>query len=167
MPLQSGMMHTVAKPFKTGFVVGKFIPLHLGHLYLLSTAMGRSDTLVILSYTSNDHGYSADARQAVLEAHFPSALIKVLPASADVPDDDADADVHREFCAKKIVELGWPIPDVVFTSEDYGYGFAKHLSKFFEKRIAHICVDKDRVAFPVSATKIRNGELEYDKWSAM
>ena len=161
----SGMESTKSKPFETGFVVGKFIPLHLGHIYLLSTAQRLCDTLLILSYTSDDRGFGATERNAALNKHFPNAKIAVL--NDGVPDDNDDPMIHRKFCADKIVELGWGVPDAVFTSEDYGDGLAQYFSEYFDSSVKHVCVDKDRLTYPVSATKIRNGELDYKTWTAM
>lgn len=165
MPGISGMESTVTKPFKTGFVVGKFIPLHLGHLYLLNTAQSLCDTLLILSYTSDDKGFSVERRLAALNKHFPNAKIVVL--NSGVPDDNDDPMIHRKFCVERIVSHGWDVPDVVFTSEDYGDGLAQYFSEYFNSPVKHVCVDKDRLTFPVSATKIRNGELDYETWAAM
>jgi NadR type nicotinamide-nucleotide adenylyltransferase len=51
--------------------------------------------------------------------------------------------------------------DVVFTSEEYGDGFAAHLSERFRtmhcssRTVRHVMVDRERRAVPISATELR------------
>ena len=38
---------------KTGLTLGKFAPLHKGHQYLIETALGEVDELMVLIYESS------------------------------------------------------------------------------------------------------------------
>ncbi len=160
--------------FGTSLVVGKFAPLHLGHELLIRRALTESERLVIISYTRPEFDGCAPAvRQRWLEQRFPTARVCVLsdealaatPLAAHgfdrIPDNDAAESIHRRFVAAVCVHhLGVQV-DAVFTSEDYGDGFASELTLYYRQSkagyadIAHVCVDIARTAVPISATRIR------------
>ena len=155
----------VNKRFQRGLVVGKFCPFHLGHTHLLDAAARACDQLIIISYTKPEFdGCAPPVRERWLHALYPDATVLVIDDAAltrlpgiprTVPHNDADAELHREF-------VGWLCASVlgievnaVFTSEDYGEGFAAALSVYFGQHVAHVSVDKARVAVPISGTRAR------------
>ncbi|WP_070300537.1 AAA family ATPase, partial [Janthinobacterium sp. HH100] len=78
-----------------------------------------------------------------------------VPARA-LPHNDADGDDHRHF-------MGWlcwtvldlPV-DAVFSSEEYGPGFAQVLERHYAAgAVAHVSVDQARTLVPVSGTVAR------------
>lgn len=158
----------------TGLVVGKFTPFHLGHKYLIDTALEYCDrTVYVLPYSNPDLGLSQKQRiKQIFDHYIDEPRIWVLHTGQDViPSNDVSALGHRWFCAVQVFKhvamynalgTGIQFPDYVFTSEDYGDGFAEYLSLVFNKEVKHICVDKERKMFPISGTKIRNGG--YDEW---
>lgn len=137
-----------------GLVVGKFCPLHKGHELVINTALQHCDRVIILSYTSTDYGFSSETRHYWLRKLFPMADILVLQPD-EVPNDDASDVTQRDFCSRILQESGLPIPDAVFSSENYGDGFAEHLGMRFGKKVFSIMVDSVRVQIPTSGTKIR------------
>ena len=148
--------------YATGLVVGKFCPLHLGHEYVINTALDQCEHVIILSYTSkNFPGCEPERRREWLTKTFPTATVVVLESS-EAPDDELPDDMHRLFCANYLLNKMNTTVQAVFTSEDYGDGFAAYLSKFFTMELRtditvdHILVDKDRIQFPTSGTAIRN-----------
>ena len=156
--------------YKRGLVVGKFCPLHLGHELLLQRATDGCEELLVVSYTRPEFpGYEPARRETWLRAQFPQAHIVVLddarltalcaargvPARI-LPHNDDDGDVHRHF-------MGWlcwtlldlPV-DAVFSSEDYGPGFAQVLQRHYAMgAVAHVSVDQARTLVPVSGTRVR------------
>ncbi|PJJ17058.1 NadR type nicotinamide-nucleotide adenylyltransferase [Janthinobacterium sp. 67] len=156
--------------YKRGLVVGKFCPLHQGHELLIERAGVASEELLVVSYTKPEFPGCAPARRdGWLRAQFPQARIVVLddarlaalcaargvPART-LPHNDDDGDAHRHF-------MGWlcwtvlelPV-DAVFTSEDYGPGFAQVLERHYASGpVAHVSVDQARAAVPVSGTRVR------------
>jgi len=73
-----------------------------------------------------------------------------------MPFNKDPADNHREFTLQLIKQILKGTVDAVFTSEDYGDGFARYLSNHGNGvSIDHICVDIDRRVIPVSGTSIR------------
>lgn len=162
--------------FARGLVVGKFSPLHLGHAFLIDEALKRCDTLYLLSYSVPELGScSASMREAWLRELFPKANVLVLDAKRiagacaehgialrSVPHNDDADEVHREFVGWVCTRLWQTTVDAVFTSEDYGDGFAASLARQFsassgrEERVRHICVDRARARHPVSGTLLRD-----------
>jgi HTH-type transcriptional regulator, transcriptional repressor of NAD biosynthesis genes len=155
--------------FRRGLVVGKFCPLHLGHEFLIREARARCDSLLVLSWTKPGFdGYDRERRAAWLHARFPDIESLVIDdpwlaercaregiAQRELPDDAAPDDAHRRFAAWLLRDLLRSPVDAVFTSEDYGDGFAAVLSAEFAVPVAHICVDLKRGEVPVSGTRIR------------
>jgi NadR type nicotinamide-nucleotide adenylyltransferase len=143
--------------FKTGLVVGKFAPLHLGHELVINAARARCDHVVILSYSRPEFpGCEPDRRSAWLAARFPETTLIVLFADTEtLPANSASNDEHRAFTAdilRRYVDR--PI-DAVFTSEDYGPGFAADLARRQASPVAHIAIDAARSAVPVSGAALR------------
>ncbi|MFZ4874571.1 AAA family ATPase [Janthinobacterium sp. Mn2066] len=156
--------------YTRGLVVGKFCPLHRGHELLIERAQAACAALLIVSYTKPEFpGYEPARREGWLRAQFPQATVVVLDderlarlcaargvAPRQLPHNDEDGDVHRHF-------MGWlcwtvldtPV-DAVFTSEEYGPGFARVLSEHYAPgEVAHVSVDQARTLVLVSGTQVR------------
>lgn len=148
------------RKYGKALVVGKFCPLHKGHQHLLDAALLNSKELMIISYTSRDLGYPASVRRKWLKELYPTAKVVVLEPN-EVPADDASEWEHRRFCARRCDAERFD-PDVVFSSEKYGDGFAEHLTEYMGHFVAHQVVDLNREAVPISGTILReqNGSWE-------
>jgi HTH-type transcriptional regulator, transcriptional repressor of NAD biosynthesis genes len=159
---------------RVGLVVGKFAPLHNGHLLLVQHASSQSERLVIISYSNPElPGYEAHRREAWLRICFPQVtLLVVTPERLDawlggrdvpvIPDNGAvDAD-QREFVAKLCARVLKVRVDAVFSSEAYGDGFAAHLTRSFRATypnsapVQHVPVDPERRAVPISGSALRD-----------
>ena len=153
--------------YVTGLVVGKFCPLHKGHLMLLNAAKAACENLIVISYTSSNFpGCGASQREAWLKEWACADNITIVvidPGKEHIPDDNAPELVHRHFCADIIFKRLGKTVQAVFTSEDYGDGFAEYLTSYFNLMlpsgvrhdVAHVCVDKKREKYPTSGTLIR------------
>lgn len=153
--------------YATGLVVGKFCPLHRGHELVINTALTQCEKVIILSYTSTYFpNCDVETRKDWLTNTFPGATVEVL-YGFEVPDDNAPANVHRQFCAEYLLNSLETTVQAVYTSEDYGDGFAKHLSNYFstelntEINVDHVLVDKARIQYPISGSALRN-EIDFD-----
>lgn len=156
--------------YKRGLVVGKFCPLHLGHELVIQRATDGCEELLVVSYTRPEFpGLEPARREAWLRARFPQAHIVVLDdarlaalcaargvPARPLPHNDDEGDAHRHF-------MGWlcwtvldlPV-DAVFSSEDYGPGFAQVLARHYAMgAVAHVSVDQARTLVPVSGTRVR------------
>ena len=147
----------------TGLVVGKFWPPHRGHQLLLEMAAAQVRELLVLVYSHPDPAampaavraqwlrelYRGDDVRTGPHSGTTPLHIHALSAEADgVPPDEADDLTHREFVRHWLARQAWRV-DVVFSSEAYGEGFARHLG------VAHIVVDMVRQQVPVSGTAVR------------
>ncbi len=124
-----------------GLIVGKFYPPHRGHKYLIDSAAAQVDELHVIVCGKPDHVPSGEIRAAWLQEIHPDVRVMLI-------DDRLDAEDSRLWAENSIRWLGF-VPDVVFTSEDYGEQFAHFLG------CRHIQVDKARVAVPISGTLVR------------
>ncbi len=167
------------RQFARGLVVGKFSPLHRGHEWLLQRAEAACAELFIISYSLPEFsGCGSEERAAWLAELFPRArrlvvtseLLRERLPGVKLPANDADDRTHRRFCGLLCREIFRTTVDAVFTSEDYGEGFARELTRFFQEsdpttpEVRHILVDLARTALPISGTAIRadvHGRREY------
>ena len=143
--------------YSLGLVVGKFAPLHLGHEHVIRAAIAACDHVVILSYSRPEFPGCEPARRAKwLAARFSETTRIIIDHTTDPLPENSDSDeAHRAFCAKILNKhLNQPI-DAIFTSESYGSGFAADLARRQSSPVAHVSVDFDRNAIPVSGTALR------------
>lgn len=161
--------------FKRGLVVGKFCPLHKGHELVIDHALDACEKVTVISYTKPEFDRCEPAARARwLRALYPTCENLVLDdgSLADMctrlglpvrtlPHNDAPDDVHREFVAWLCWRVLGHAVDAVFTSEAYGEGFAAFLSNCFAAPVRHVCVDRARLAVPVSGTHIRSAPHRY------
>lgn len=157
------------KAFRAGLVVGKFCPLHKGHELLIDTAAAQCAHVVVISYTKPEFADMGPAlRERWLRERFPCATVLVLDderlaaacrerglAPRAMPANAAPADAHRAFVAWLCTALLGRTVDAVFTSEDYGDGFAQALAAAFCHPVRHVSVDPARRVVPVSGTAVR------------
>jgi NadR type nicotinamide-nucleotide adenylyltransferase len=175
LDLESGL-RVSPKPFRRGLVVGKFCPLHRGHMHLIQNALDACADVLVISYTKPEFaGLGRATREAWLREVFPGVRSLVVDDASlgrlcasrglplhRLPHNDEDAAVHREFTAWLCEAICETTVDAVFTSEDYGDGFALALSDYFVARrpgtapVRHVCVDLPRAAVPISGTRIRD-----------
>lgn len=124
-----------------GLVVGKFYPPHRGHKYLIDAALAGADEVDVIVCARPGENPPADLRARWIREVHPAARVHLI----DDRYDANDSAVWAENCTKL---LGF-VPDVVFTSEDYGDRFAACLG------CRHVLVDRARRAVPVSGTAVR------------
>ncbi len=160
----------MTRRYKRGLVVGKFCPLHRGHEFLIRRAQAACGELLVISYAEPcPPGYEAAKRERWLARRFPDLRAVVIDAArlaalcraagigstSVLPPDAAPDDEHRHFVAWICLDLLGLTVDAVFTSEDYGDGFARVLASRFGHAVDHVCVDRARAAVPVSGTLLR------------
>lgn len=136
----------MSKRFRSGLVVGKFAPPHKGHQLLLETALVQCEQVTVLVYSNPDFpDMPANTRASWIEDLYPNTRVLV---PENPPDNDADDFTQREF-VRQFLEQEQIVVDVVFTSEQYGSGFADHL------QVKHEMVDLERTQIPISGTRVR------------
>ena len=143
-----------APAYRHALVLGKFMPIHAGHLHMIRAAAQRADHVTVLVCTLLREPLPGVLRYRWATetlAHLPN--VRVVHVSDEVPAQPEDSPdfwaiwvplIHR-YCGFDL--------DVVFTSEAYGAELGQRLG------IADVCLDPARAAVPVSATAIRENPL--------
>lgn len=127
--------------FGHGVVIGKFLPPHRGHRFLIETALSRCERVTVIVCGKPGDPIPPDLRAAWLRELLPSAEVMLI-------DDRYDENDSRIWAENTVRWLG-KAPDAVFTSEDYGDRYAAHLG------CVHVKVDQARIAIPCSGTAVR------------
>lgn len=137
--------------FNHGLVVGKFYPPHIGHSFLIDTALKNCKTVTVILCWKKSETIPGMLRAQWLKRIHPNIDLKVVE-DIHLRDDDS------EGWAKFTIEILGTAPDAVFTSEGYGDPYASFLNSI------HVLVDKARTSFPISGTMVRKNPIEYSKF---
>jgi HTH-type transcriptional repressor of NAD biosynthesis genes len=140
---------------KRGLVIGKFMPVHAGHIALIRFAAEHCDELIVsMSYTEKDP-IDFNLRFAWIREIFKdSPKIKPALLTDDFDDESAPMPVRTKIWAVALRKIYPPI-DIIFSSEEYGEPFALSM------QASHIAFDPPRRIHPVSATLIRQQPFQY------
>ncbi|MNO67396.1 Bifunctional NAD biosynthesis protein NadR [compost metagenome] len=151
---------------KNGIVLGKFLPLHLGHEFLINTAIKNTDHLTIVVCSLNREPIPGWRRFEWMKQRYEKEIangeVAVVHLNEDwmpqEPEDCYSKEIFYATWAAVLKILAKKEIDVIFTSEDYGYPVAEALG------CEHFLVDKLRKTVPISGTKIRNHPDKYLKY---
>lgn len=135
----------LTRRFGLGVVIGKFLPPHHGHRFLIETALTRCDLVVVIVCGKPFDPIPPELRADWLREIVPAAKVLLI-------DDRYDENDSRVWAENTLGWLG-RAPDAVFTSEDYGERYAAHLG------CAHVMVDRARLTVPCSGTAVRADPL--------
>ncbi len=154
---------------------------------VIARALAECDEVIVMTYGGPEFpGCELEKRRGWLLALFPTERVRVVtPTNAElavtgaaaraggfcaVPDNDADERTHRRFCAFWCVEVLGVTVDAVFTSEDYGAGFAAEMERYFgecQRRgagVRHVLVDRERRLNPISGSQLRADVHAHRAW---
>jgi NadR type nicotinamide-nucleotide adenylyltransferase len=143
-----------------GVVIGKFLPPHMGHSYLIERACSEASHLLVIVCARDDDQIPAEARAGMLRELHPEAT--VIVTRDDIPGNEGEATTRAwasrtvALCAKEFGQT----PDLVFTSEAYGEPYARFMGA------AHVSVDPRRLAFPISGTAVRADPWAHSRFLA-
>jgi HTH-type transcriptional repressor of NAD biosynthesis genes len=136
---------------KTGLVLGKFLPLHKGHIALVDFALRHCDQLIVLLCSSRFEVIPGIVRkQWLLETFAANNRIRVELTEYNEEELPNTSVSSRDVSEKWAAYLGKAFPEMnmFFSSEPYGDYVAAFLN------IPHICFDQPRIGNPVSASAI-------------
>jgi NadR type nicotinamide-nucleotide adenylyltransferase len=140
---------------RTGLVIGRFCPPHLGHSHLIARAAEQVDRLVVFVNTRDGEVVPGALRTSWLAQLHPEAT--VIEVHHDLDTDFGDEALWARWM--KLLRSAWPGPgdgpDVVFSSEGYGNELAR---RFGAEAIG---VDPGRLTVPVSATMVREAPHDH------
>ncbi|HVY01732.1 MAG TPA: multifunctional transcriptional regulator/nicotinamide-nucleotide adenylyltransferase/ribosylnicotinamide kinase NadR [Candidatus Nanoarchaeia archaeon] len=152
-----------------GFIGGKFLPFHQGHVYVILAASNQVDELYVVVSSSKNRDRELCERDGIkyIPAEVRLSWIGESLNNLDnikivhVEDDQWDANYDWEAGASAIKKaIGKPI-DVVFSSE---HGYEKHFKKYYPES-KHIVIDDKRKTITISATELRRNL--FDNWEKL
>src|SRR5689334_8154971 len=130
---------------KRGLVIGKFLPIHHGHIALIHFAAKQCDELIVsMSCTPNDP-IDPNLRFGWITEIFSNEPSIKPELAVDDFDDESLPWHERTQRWATFIKKRFPPVHIVFSSEEYG--------KFFAANLGAECIDFDlpRNTFPVSA----------------
>ncbi len=137
----------------TGMLLGKFLPPHLGHVYLAEFAGRYVDRLTVVVCSLVREPIPGELRFRWMRELLP--FDNVVHLTDELPQEPSE---HPDFWALWRASLTRVLPgrpDYVFASEDYGRKLAEVLGGTF------VPVDRARQALPVSGTAVRTDPLRH------
>jgi NadR type nicotinamide-nucleotide adenylyltransferase len=109
----------------TGLIIGKFMPLHRGHLYLIGYARARVDDLTVLVCSLIREPIPGELRYRWVRDLYPEVNVQHLTdENLSYPEEHPDFWNIWRRTIRRFVPTG---PDFVFTSETYGDKLAEIL----------------------------------------
>lgn len=146
----------------TGLILGKFMPLHKGHEYLIDYGLTNCDTLHVVICSLSNEPIDGDLRYEWIERIFISDIINkrlILHHLKEdwMPQEPSDCISEGAFfgCWAGVMEgLCKTKFDYMFASEMYVHRVSKELG------CEPVLVDLNREMVPVSGTMIRNNPIE-------
>lgn len=141
----------------TGLILGKFLPPHRGHEYLVNFAAGFADLVTVHVCPTGADPIPGELRYEWMRETFAGrANIRVVynpDPLPQAPEDDPGNfwQLWRESLLCR--EPGGKEPTFVFASEEYGFRLGETLNAVY------IPVDHLRSRFPVSGTAIRENAI--------
>lgn len=134
------------REFRHGLIIGKFYPLHAGHLALIRAALERCERVTVELLVASVESIPLETRAEWLRQEHPT--VRLVTAVDDAPVDYGSDEAWTDHM--RVIEglLDAPV-DAVFTSDSYGEELARRLAATW------VCVDPDRRATPVSGREVR------------
>lgn len=148
------------KKYKNGLVLGKFMPVTNGHLFLIDTAIEQCETTHVMVCSDNTQPIEGWLRHRwVHDIYKDNPNVDVIwctDQNPQYPHECESVDIfYKKYWVPSVYKHIEKL-DVVFTSEDYGDEFAEYLG------IEHVMVDQPRKSYPVSGTAVR--ENPFANW---
>ncbi len=141
-----------------GLIMGKFMPLHFGHIEMIKFALKRVNELIILVVLKDAEAIEGDIRVKWLQTYFEGQeKVKIISFHHRLPHDGNFTVANMDRWCEAIAEVV-PTIDMIISSESYGGYLAQYLGVDF-------CVyDQERQSFPISGTDIRKNPEAYFEW---
>ena len=135
-----------------GFLLGKFLPPHRGHLFLCNTAKRLVDELTVLVCSTDAEPISGALRYQWMQRELHD--VNVLHLHKNLPQEPGDHPDFWKIWRQEITTLCPEPLDLVFGSEPYVLRLAQELGA--RARI----IDPDRIVHKISGTGLRENMVE-------
>jgi len=137
----------------TGFLLGKFLPPHRGHQYLIEFARNYVDRLTVLVCTIEQEQIHGRLRYQWMCEALPG--VDLVHHSDEIPQAPEEHPQFWDIWRTSIRRHVSGRIDYVFASEDYGERLAAELAAHF------VPVDRERRNVPVSGRAIRQDPMAH------
>ncbi len=134
-------------------VIGRFMPPHNGHRYLIDFATSLADRTTVFLCTLSHEPIPGDLRYSWMTELFPKA--NIIHITEEIPEANRNNPDSPNIWARSLKPYLPDGVDFLIASEDYGWDLAQALGARF------VPVDPGRNHIGVSATLIRERPLEY------
>ena len=146
------------RKYKNGVVLGKFLPPHFGHCYLIEAALAHAEKVTLLVYTMKTEPLQGMLRAEALKQHFQGREnLEIIWVEKLIPQNP---DEHPDFWNIWMKEISSKVSgkiDCMFGSEEY----VKTLGEVLD--CDHMIIDIERNIVPTSGTACRaNTILEWE-----
>jgi len=136
-----------------GMVLGKFMPPHRGHRFLIDFARHYAAEVVVVVGTLAREPIPGELRWQWLRRMYPD--LTVLHLTDENPQEPHEHPEFWNIWRESLLRILPRCPDYVFASETYGIRLADELGAEF------VPVDVGREIVPVSGTMIRRDPMKY------
>jgi HTH-type transcriptional repressor of NAD biosynthesis genes len=154
--LDSGASELFGKGSMTrGLVIGKFMPVHKGHVALIRFALTHCDEVIVSMSYRPDDPIDPEKRFGWLREIFFNELRIKPNLIEDNFDDESLPWPARTAQWAVVLKKIYPTVDFVVSSESYGEPLASALGA------KHLMFDPSRQSHPVSASLIREHPFRY------
>ncbi len=148
-----------AAEYTHGLIIGKFMLLHMGHCFLIDTALRLCKTLHICLCSRKGDVVAGARRYAWMkktyDAHIRAGNLIVYHITKEIQEAHVSNHNAPSIWAREISTLIPVAFDAVFASENYGGDFAQALNAQF------VPIDTQRDIVPVSSTEIQTHVQDY------
>ena len=133
---------------RIGLTLGKYAPFHLGHKYVIDTAVSEMDKVIVMVYEDDITSIPVRVRANWIRALYPNdvEVVECYNCPQVVGYTPEIMQMHDQYILKTVD--GRAITHF-YSSEDYGDHVSKALGAVDRR------VDQSRSAFRISATEIR------------
>lgn len=147
------------KQYKHAFVIGRFLPPHIGHLSMVKFANQFAQRTTLLVEQDLNEAIPVDDRVHWLKQSVHENEVNVIPLyGIHPPSPPADEEGAKEFWLywKNLIAQCAPNIDVLISSDDYGQRLAQ------DQNVPWLPFD--RKTFPISATIVKERPWDRYQW---
>jgi HTH-type transcriptional repressor of NAD biosynthesis genes len=148
---------------KVGFYGGKFLPVHQGHVFAITTGACEMDKFYVVLCTDEKEEEKLGIEAGTFYATPQKRISWIGQIIADMPNVELiHINEYRFKEGSKLIKKAIPHPITHVYSSERSYG------PIFEELYPgarHVLVDEERKAYPISATEIRSDP--YSNWDML
>lgn len=144
---------------KTGLTLGKFAPLHKGHQYMIETALGEVDKLIVVIYDTDVTDIPLGVRAGWIRALYPDVTVIEARGGPKGYSHERAYQVREEEFIRS--QIGNTRVTHFYSSEFYGEHMSRSLNAVDRR------VDEARTIVPVSGSMIRLDPYAYREYLSL